>query len=321
MCLYSKVLKNPKYGYSKKNRGIVPVLKDERVGYIAGGCGRCMECLKQKGNGWRVRLMEDIKDYSGAKFVTLTFSEEGLEELRRAVNNGGRKLDGYDLENASAVLGVRRFTKRWIKSEGKSPRHWLVTELGEKNGRIHLHGIIYGDGDLIEQKWAQYGFVHIGKFVTDISINYITKYITKVDLKHKGYTPKICTSAGIGKGYVERNKVKHEFKGDSTRTDYRLRNGSKLGLPRYWREKLWTEDEREMLWIVMLDKEVRYIDGVKLEKKYDKEDEWETELRKIGQMRSSRLGYGDDKKNWNSRSYRNDRQRLNKREKVNKSLL
>ena len=111
MCLYSTLMKNPKYGYSKKNRGNIPVLKDKRVGYIAGGCGRCMECLKQKGSGWRVRLMEDVKDYIGAKFVTLTFNEESLNDLRNVVNKD-RKLEGYDLDNEVVVLAVKRFRER-----------------------------------------------------------------------------------------------------------------------------------------------------------------------------------------------------------------
>ena len=311
MCLYSAVMKNPRYGYSKKNGGKIPVLKDKRVGFIAGGCGRCMECLKQKGLGWRVRLMEDVKDYSEAKFVTLTFSEESLKDLRNVVNKD-RKLDGYALDNEVAVLAVKRFRERWRKKTKKSPRHWLVTELGDKNGRIHMHGIVYGSKEMIEEKWM-YGFVDVKEHVNDVSINYITKYITKIDVKHKEYRPKICTSAGIGAGYIEKSRGKHKYVKGKTRTDYRMRSGVKVSLPIYYKKKLWSDDEREELWIDLLDKDERWVGGEKILKKYDRDDVQETELRRYYQHRNEQLGYGKREKKWDEIGYRNDKQRLNKK--------
>ncbi len=226
MCLYSSLFINPKYRANKKNGGVIPPLKDKRYGYISGGCGKCMECMKQKRNGWRARLTEDIKDYDNAKFVTLTFSEESLKDLRMKVGEEGRKLEGYELDNAVAVKAVRLMTKRWVKKHGKSVRRWLITELGGKNGRIHMHGLMYASNEDIEAGWG-YGFVYIGQWVNEGTISYITKYLTKVDVEHKGYTPKICTSAGMGAGYIKRNYLKHEYKGADTRMDYRLSDGRK----------------------------------------------------------------------------------------------
>ena len=40
-------------------------------------------------------------------------------------------------------------------------------------------------------------------FVSKQSVNYVVKYVTKTDLDHKEYKPKILTSAGIGKGYLK----------------------------------------------------------------------------------------------------------------------
>ena len=39
------------------------------------------------------------------------------------------------------------------------------------------------------------------------TINYIMKYITKVDEDHKGFKAVILTSAGIGKQYTENKHV------------------------------------------------------------------------------------------------------------------
>ena len=49
---------------------------DERVTIVPVGCGKCMECMKQKKNNWRIRLMEEVKSDKRGHFVTFTFSNE-----------------------------------------------------------------------------------------------------------------------------------------------------------------------------------------------------------------------------------------------------
>ena len=141
MCLYGKLMRNPKYRANKKNKGIVPEMKDKRVGYVPVGCGICMECLKQRANNWQVRLEEDIKHNRNGKFVTLTFTDEALEKLAEGIN-----VTGYARENAIARKAVKYFRERWRRKTKKSPRHWFVTELGGTNTeRLHLHGIVWCD--------------------------------------------------------------------------------------------------------------------------------------------------------------------------------
>ena len=118
-----------------------------------------MECKKQKANGWRIRLMEELRQRINGKFVTLTFSNESLIELERELVS---PLKGYDLENQIAKLAVRRFLERHRKVTGKSVRHWLVTELGQiRTERIHIHGIIWTNKTLqeIREIW-KYGNVN-----------------------------------------------------------------------------------------------------------------------------------------------------------------
>jgi len=107
MCLYPKLIKNPKYKSNKKNGGNIPEMKDKRVAMVPIGCGECMECVKQKANNWIVRLMEDIKTYKNGKFITLTFSNESYAKLA-----GLCKGEGYTLDNNIATLAVRRFLER-----------------------------------------------------------------------------------------------------------------------------------------------------------------------------------------------------------------
>ena len=81
MCLYPKLIKNRKYIANKKNGGIIPAVSDNRVLLVPVGCGKCMECSKQKSNNWKVRLNEEIKEHKNGQFITLTFSDEELKKL------------------------------------------------------------------------------------------------------------------------------------------------------------------------------------------------------------------------------------------------
>ena len=91
------------------------------------------------------------------------------------------------------------------------------TELGEDRGRIHLHGIFFGNqaAELVMEKW-RYGYVFIGNFVNEKTINYISKYMLKDDLNNREFTGKVLTSAGMGKQYFERGDWKfNKYNGKS----------------------------------------------------------------------------------------------------------
>ena len=226
MCLYPRLIRNPKYRQNKKNGGNVPILKDKRALWVPVGCQKCMECAKQRANNWSIRLQEEIKTNRTGKFVTLTFSEETLIELNEEIKD----LQGYERENEIATLAVKRFRERWRKQKKYSLRYWLVTELGQKNTeRIHLHGIIF-DNDVqeIKRSWEQYGEVWIGGYVNERTINYITKYVTKPDPIHLEYRPVVFTSNGMGAKYIGTiNNRLNTYKGKETNEMYTCRNGVK----------------------------------------------------------------------------------------------
>lgn len=212
MCLYPRLIKNKKYTATKKNGGLIPKVDDERKKYVPIGCGKCMECIKKKTREYQQRLCEEVKADKSGIFVTLTLSNESYKKLFSEINE---ELKGYDIDNAIATLAVRRFLERWRKKYKKSIKHWLTTELGH-NGteNIHLHGILWTDidSDEITRIWQSGedggGYTWIGDskkgtgYVNEKTVNYIIKYVSKVDEKHKTYKPKILSSAGIGKNYL-----------------------------------------------------------------------------------------------------------------------
>ena len=159
----------------------------------------------------------------------------------------------------------RLFLERIRKKTGKSLKHWCVTELGEDRGRIHLHGIFFGNqaAELVIEKW-KYGYVFIGNFVNEKTINYISKYMLKDDLNNREFTGKVLTSAGIGRKYFERSDWKfNRYNGKNTREYYVFKNGTRAMLPRYYKDKIYNEEEKELLWLQKLDKGDTWVMGEK----------------------------------------------------------
>ena len=300
MCLYPTLARNKKYEKNKKNGGNVPVPVDGRTLWVVYECNNCIECRERKANEWRIRLLEDIRHNKNGIFVTLTFNTESLKELSEGI-----KETGYERDNKIAKIAVRRFLERWRKKNKKSVRHWLVTELGHKNTEhLHLHGIIWTDKpEDIEKIW-KYGYVwkgyekngRIENYVSERTVNYIVKYIHKTDADHKYYKPKVLTSAGIGRGYMTRtDKERNKFNGEKTIETYKTRSGHDMTLPKYFRNKIYSDDEREKLWIQKLDKEVTYICGIEIDisKGFDRYFNVMKTQRKINRE----LGYGSNWKN------------------------
>ena len=136
------------------------------------------ECRKKKAREWRIRLAEEIR-HNKSYFVTLTIDDDNLEMLKNELEITSVKGN----ENNIATLALRKFLERCRKKTGKSLKHWCATELGEDRGRIHLHGIFFGNqaAELTIEKW-KYGYVFIGNFVNEKTINYISKYMLR-DIK------------------------------------------------------------------------------------------------------------------------------------------
>lgn len=316
MCLYPKFIINRKYTVTKKNGGNVPTIKDPRTKFVPVGCGKCMECRKQKSRGWQVRLHEEIRNRNDGIFVTLSFSDQSLINLENALK---APLKGYTLDNQIAKLAIRRFLERWRKQYKRSIKHWLVTELGQtKTERLHVHGILFTKESIkqIEKIW-NYGNVWIGNYVNERTINYIVKYIYKSDPIHPNYIPVILCSPGIGSNYLKRSDSKNnKFKNDKTDELYRTRQGIKLPLPIYYRNKIYSDEEKEILWLNLLDKNTRYVNGIKIDVSQNEDDyfnvlEYQRTINKL-------LGYGDNKSDLEQKKYEQNLRNLKRLQRINK---
>lgn len=298
---------------NQKNGGVPPPLSDLRKSYVPIGCGRCYECRKRKRNDWSARLFEEVKN-SGNEwcFVTFTFNDLSLNKLRNELIS--RHLDyetgeissDFDKktdDNAVATLAVRRFLERWRKKYKKSVKHFFVTEKGHKGTkRIHLHGIIKSRNlEDIRKIWG-YGYIWprrkhdmANNYVNDKTINYIVKYITKLDNVNKDFLPKILCSPGIGASYALTKEFNlHKFNNEFTKDYYRLKTGHKIANPLYFRNLLYTDEQKDTLWSYMLDRGERFIFGIKVDVK--EKDGWNKyfELLALYRIKNKDLGYWTD---------------------------
>lgn len=296
MCLFPKLVPNPRYKPNKRNKGRPPKPRDERLRWITAACGRCEQCRKQKANEWTFRLNIELQKGAPAHFMTMTFSEESLSSFHSSD------------ANEVATEAVKLFRKRWYKKFGESVRYWLITELGHDNTeRLHLHGIIWTDQDkeTIEKIWS-YGWVDTGEYVNSKSVSYIVKYVTKIDQDHPEFIGKIFCSPGIGKEYCQRSEIKriHKDKIEYVKTP----KGFKVGMPMYFKNKIYSERERENMWLERLEKGQRFVNGIKFDTTTRQGMKDFLNALEYAQKQSVKLGNLTDP--WNRKSYEKSRKNL-----------
>lgn len=259
MCYFPIKIPNKRFMPTRKNGYYPPECPDERLKYITAECGHCFECRKKKRNMWRVRMKEQKKDTPTGVFFTGTIKPERYEKIKNKYN--------IKNDNDIATKVVRLFLERIRKETGKSIKHWIVTEKGHTNTRrIHIHGLFFdtiGIGKynlerLLKRNWID-GYSYNGYSTSEKCINYISKYMTKKDEINPEFIGKVLASPGLGAGYTERNKRYHKFHGEDTHEEYVNYNGATETLPRYYKEKLWTEEQRQELWIIKENKGIKWI--------------------------------------------------------------
>lgn len=202
-------------------------------------CGKCVECLKDRQNSWKLRLTEEARNWSTLCFFTLTYSECSVPR--------------NDFGNTTASLDdIQRWIKRWrislVRRYGKDSAlsdikfficaeyapdgyylHRKTRTMRRSTMRPHYHGVIFSnlDADFVKdtliRDWrSRYGFVKFDKVRCrreDRSsvMNYISKYCCKGCFASRlaeiarGEIEKAFTvmSKGIGLSYVLRNKAYH----------------------------------------------------------------------------------------------------------------
>lgn len=200
---------------------------------------------------WSFRLNQESKKASTAFFVTLTY---GSYYLPIEVVPYFGILKTYPFEHSLVKQDYQSFMKRLRevirKKYGKRVklRFYAVGEYGETFERPHYHILLFNLPHefvpKLEKIWAL-GFVNIGD-VSPASIHYVTKYVMKPKRSYGGREPPFSLMSrrpGIGSSYLTTHKKWHRA-GKKTYTQV---NGFKARLPRYYRDKIFTAVERQLM--------------------------------------------------------------------------
>lgn len=239
-CIRPRKIVNRHYvKIASENNESVDNYNDRDDYYVNVPCGLCIECLKRYHSEWRTRLMHEWEymtkeQRNNSYFITLTFAPKY-----------------YDAPDFDIYKCKKRFIDVIRKKYGKSPRYWFITEMGELRGRWHLHGLIFDcnfDIYNLDKLW-KYGIVDYSK-IFDEKIGYCTSYINKYiddivfSRKHK---QRVFCSPGLGLAYcLDKYNIRYHHPAPGVLNPIMQNSsGYMFPLPRYYRGKIFTDDERE----------------------------------------------------------------------------
>lgn len=214
-------------------------------------CGQCIACRLNYARNWSIRLMDEARCWQDTSFLTLTYDDDHLP------------ADGSIHKEE-----VQKFMKRLRKSlGGKEIKYFACGEYGEKYGRPHYHVALFGvgvDSPVYDVEYIQKdkiwrgtmdtwknGLIGVGDLTVD-SANYVAGYMVKKvkgkgaehHYKQLGIEPEFALMSrrpAIGLRYALKNSDVYR------ENEFVLIKGHKYPLPRYYRQKLFTDDERDSL--------------------------------------------------------------------------
>jgi len=203
--------------------------------YTSVPCGKCANCKKRKISGWAFRLIEEERICASSSFITLTYEDSKVPLSK----NGLQTIDKKHMQ---------LFMKRLRKRNTNQLKYYLCGEYGGRFQRPHYHMILFNaEIKTIEPAWDM-GHIHYGE-VSEDSIFYTLKYLNK-----RGYIGKnegddrikefSLMSKGLGKTYAMDKKFKAWHQADIENRLYcNLKNGNKIAMPRYLKEKIYTREQ------------------------------------------------------------------------------
>lgn len=246
-------------------------------------CSRCPVCLARKGSEWSFRLRCHDRQVMSAYFLTLTYDTAHVP-----LKGGYCSLRKRD---------VQLFFKRLRRDHERAGRYFLdepikyfaVGEYGGTSWRPHYHCIVFnacldlfvdaegckellffgfdGRRPVFCPQWRM-GHITVGK-VNAASIGYTLKYMLKRGKvpahKNDFRQPEFrLMSKRLGANYLSKSMIQWHKDDLDTRMYVPIEDGKKISMPRYFKDKIYTKEERERLkevyTAVMID---RFVETVK----------------------------------------------------------
>lgn len=119
----------------------VSVVKD----YITIPCGKCIECLKLRGQEWTNRCMLEYQLYKqNSYFVSLTYRDECLPVTYYSDDETGEAFPAYTLSKSDIQKFLKRLRKYFYGSAAGDIRYYIAGEYGPQTLRPHYHLLLFG---------------------------------------------------------------------------------------------------------------------------------------------------------------------------------
>lgn len=236
-------------------------------------CGKCPECLKRRVSGWSFRLKKEMQRATAAFFITLTYDTDHVP----ISPNGFMSLN-----KKHPPLWIKRLRKFYTDLEHPT-KYYLCGEYGTDSKRPHYHVIlfnypletligtsaarnaynypeIYLDGKFPHHtsEWPQ-GHITIGQ-VNEKTVQYTLKYMCKPQTRvlHTRDDRQIqfsLMSKGLGSNYLT-PQMKKWHKSDLLNRMYiPIEDNKKVAMPRYYKEKIYTKIQRQIIGMTMENKD------------------------------------------------------------------
>lgn len=210
-------------------------------------CGNCLSCRIKKSLEWSMRISHELQEYNNVgSFLTLTYNNLNLPLC-------------MGLCKRHLQLFFKRL-RRDFEYKYKNTldfKYFAVGEYGGLHGRPHYHIILIGlPPEYFKEKSIYWQKVQKGynfetslwnkgicniQLVAPPNIKYVTGYVMKKlgkssakEYKEYGFQPPFqVTSKGIGLEWIQNNVLRIDLNDTSLKFE-----GKKVGLPRYYRDKL-----------------------------------------------------------------------------------
>lgn len=200
-------------------------------------CGKCIECLKDRQNSWKIRLTEEARDHLHVYFFTLTYNEDSVPHV---FLDDGTQVNHVRKSDIQLWVKRNRIKYERLFNRDIDFKYFITSEYGPNTGRPHYHGIFFTDisptfiSSMFNDWCVNYGFVNFSevgksgkKIVSKNSLSSVANYVAKYCLKVKdlntpmekqvneyikdGIIPPtfFLMSKGIGASYVKRMKRYH----------------------------------------------------------------------------------------------------------------
>lgn len=105
-------------------------------------CGKCIECLKDVQNAWKIRLTEEARDHKYVYFFTLTYNDDTVPF---SFDDEGNKVLHFRKSDLQLWLKRHRMSYLRLFKRDIDFMYFICSEYGPNTGRPHYHGILFTD--------------------------------------------------------------------------------------------------------------------------------------------------------------------------------